>query len=137
MIRGPVESIINFHPQNYICCFRCVAKGNLEEFTLTRSLKLWVGGLEKNHEERSEIIYALHDATGGGDTKNLVIRIHTQTRVPKIRQHSSSRAPKSPPSHQCNPTNSQFGKRERDLTYFACKRTRSGTFQAAPPLKEK
>ena len=22
-----------------------------------------------------------------------------------------------PPSHQCNPTNSQFGKRERDLTY--------------------
>ena len=40
-----------------------------------------------------------------------------------------------PPSHQCNPTNSQFGKRERDLTYFACKRTRSGTIQAALPLE--
>ena len=38
-----------------------------------------VGGLEKNHEERSGIIYALHDATGGGDTKNLVIRTHTRT----------------------------------------------------------
>ena len=90
-----------------------------------------VGGLEKNHEERSGIIYALHDATGGGDTKNLVIR------APKSGSTQVQGLQNRPPSHQCNPTNSQFGKRERDLTYFACKRTRSGTFQAALPLKEK
>ena len=96
-----------------------------------------VGGLEKNHEERSGIIYALHDATGGGDTKiwssghtlELGLQRSGSTQVQGLQNR--------PPSHQCNPTNSQFGKRERDLTYFACKRTRSGTIQVALPLKEK
>ena len=35
-----------------------------------------MGCPEKNHEERSGIIYALNDATGGGDTKNLVHNEH-------------------------------------------------------------
>ena len=32
-----------------------------------------MGGLEKNQRERSGIIYALHDAIGGGDTINLIL----------------------------------------------------------------
>ena len=72
-----------------------------------------VGGLEKNHEERSGIIYALHDATGGGDTKNLVIRTHTRTRAPKIRQHSSPRAPKSPPYPSMQPNKLPIWKKRK------------------------
>ena len=51
------------------------------------------------------------DATGGEDTKKLVIRIHTWTRAAIISQHSSPGAPKSTPCHHMQPNRlPKFGK---------------------------
>ena len=103
-------------------------------------MRSWTGGggLEKKITRKGQGLFMpymmlLAEATpkiwSSGHTLELGLQRSGSTQVQGLQNH--------PPSHQCNPTNSQFGKRERDLTYFACKRTRSGTIQAALPLKEK